>query len=324
VADQGMTAGSGADRHDSDYATGARGVRVGVTGAAGLIGWPLTLALVGDDRVAEVVAIDRARPQARLPNGVRWVERDVRDPRLATDLAGIDALVHLAFSELGAGDANLVAARRAAEAALGAAATAIVHASSATVYGAAPDNPVPLTEDDPPRPPPEFPYPQTKIRIERMLDELGGGTRVVHLRPTTTLGRGAHLLLAGRWYVSLSDFDPPMQFTWVEDVAAAFLAAVHAPAGGVFNVGAPGTLAASEVAAALGVRSLRLPHRPRRRAAAALSRLRVPGALDPRFVDLARYPIVVDSARAERELGWRPRLDSVGALRQFREVALES
>jgi UDP-glucose 4-epimerase len=300
---------------------------VAVTGAGGLIGRPLVAALAGDDRVEEVVAVDRPGTATPSAAGVRVVGRDIRDPGLAADLAGADALVHLAFRELDASRAasvNLDGSRNAVEAAIGAGATTIVNASSATVYGAAPANPVPLREEHPLRAAPGFAYPRAKVAVERMLDELAAGrpgTRVVHVRPTTVLGPGAGLLLARRAYVSLSDFDPPMQFTWVDDVVAAFAAALHvADAAGAFNVGAPGTVRASEVASVLGVRGLRLPYRARRRAAAAMSRLRIPGALDPGFVDLARYPIVVSATRAERELGWHPRRDTTAALGRFRET----
>ena len=40
--------------------------------------------------------------------------------------------------------------------------TQLVHLSSATVYGAWPDNPVPLTEEMSARPNPEFAYPRKK------------------------------------------------------------------------------------------------------------------------------------------------------------------
>ena len=210
------------------------------------------------------------------------------------------------------------------EAAIAAGAGTIVYASSASVYGSAPDNPVPLREEHPIRPPPTFAYPRTKAIVEGMLEEIGAhhpDVRIVRLRPTTTLGPGASLLLAGRVYMSFSDFDPPVQFTWVDDVAAAFAAALHAPrATGVFNVGAPGTVRSSEVAGVLGVRSVRLPYRVRRGASAAMGRLRLPGALDPGFVDMNRYPIVVDSARAEAELGWTAERDTVGTLRRFAET----
>jgi hypothetical protein len=35
---------------------------------------------------------------------------------------------------------------------------------------------------------------------------------------------------------------------------------------------------------------------------------------------MARYPIVVDSGRAQRELGWRAACDSAAALRRFGEL----
>jgi nucleoside-diphosphate-sugar epimerase len=73
----------------------------------------------------------------------------------------------------------------------------------------------------------------------------------------------------------------------------------------------------SEVAAIVGVRAVRPPYRLRRAVAAGMQRLRLPGALDPGFVDMARYPIVVDATRAREELGWNPRDDSEAALRRF-------
>jgi nucleoside-diphosphate-sugar epimerase len=138
------------------------------------------------------------------------------------------------------------------------------------------------------------------------------------MRPVSTLGPGAPALLGGRVFVSLSNFDPLIQFTWIDDVAAAFVAALRTrDARGAFNVGAPGAVPASRVAGLIGVRALRLPHRPMRIAARLGSGLRLPGALHPAWTDMARYPIVVDTARAECELGWRASLDCAGALRRY-------
>lgn len=302
-------------------------MRVAVTGAGGLIGRPLVAALARDDRVETVVAIDVRPTDGPSHGSVRAIRRDTRDPRLAVDLAGVDALVHLAFRELDRGDAadvNVAGSRNAFDAAIAAGASTIVHASSGAAYGSAPDNPVPIGEEHPLRAVPDFVYPRTKARAERMLDDLAPrhpGVRIVRIRPTTTLAPGAPVLLGRRVHIGLSDFDPPLQFTWVDDMVAAFVAALHSPrAAGAFNVGAPGTVRSSEVAGILGVRSVRLPYRVRRAAATAMSRLRVPGGLPPGFVDLARYPIVVSSARAEVELGWRPERDSGAALRRYGET----
>jgi hypothetical protein len=67
----------------------------------------------------------------------------------------------------------------------------------------------------------------------------------------------------------------------------------------------------------MGVRRVRLPYRVLRGAARLADRLRLPGALDPGWVDMTRYPIVVDTARAERELGWRAGCDCATALQRY-------
>ena len=287
-------------------------MRVAVTGSAGYLGRPIAEALAADDRVEEVVAIDRRPPATVL--------RDVRDPAIAGDLAGCDAVLHLAFRVLGRGrdaeSVNIEGSRNVFDAAIRAGVTTIIHASSAAAYGSAPDNPVPLTENCELRPLPPFYYPQTKIAVERMLSELEvrhPDVRVVRMRPVSTLGPGAPVLARGRVFPTLSDFDPLMQFTWLDDVVAAFVAALHAPwARGAYNVGAPAPVRSSEVAGLMGARRLRLPHR--------VLRLVTRAAMDPAWADMARYPIVVDTARAERELGWRAGRDCTAALRRYGEV----
>jgi nucleoside-diphosphate-sugar epimerase len=300
-------------------------MRVAVTGAAGYLGRSIVPALAADQRVEQVVAID-ARPQRPPANGrVRHVQRDVRDPGLARDLDGVDALVHLAFRVLGRGrdadSVNVEGSRNAFDAALRAGARTIVHASSAAAYGSAPDNPVPLTEEHPLRALPPFYYPQTKRAVEEMLDQLERErpeVRIVRMRPVATLGPHAPGMIGGRAWISLSDFDPLVQFTWIDDVVAAFSAALHtASARGPFNVGAPGPIRSSRVAPLAGRRSVRLPHRALRALAGATSGLRLPGAMHPAWVSMLRYPIVVDTARAERELGWRAGCHCAEALRRF-------
>lgn len=302
-------------------------MRVAVTGAEGYLGRPLVAALAADDRVEEVVAID-ARPPARSVSGVRAVTRDVRDPDLAADLDGCDALAHLAFRVLGRGadaaSVNIEGSRSVFDAAVRAGVRTIVHASSAAAYGSAPDTPVGLTEDHPLRPLPAFYYPQTKVAVERMLDRLQAGSpglRVVRVRPVSTLGPGAPTVLGGRAFITLSDFDPLVQFTWLDDVVAAFVAVLHSPsAEGAFNVGAPQPVRASQVAGLMGVRRLRAPHRLLRGLAAATCAARLPGAMHPAWVDMTRYPLVVDTGRAERELGWSASCTCAGALRRYGEL----
>src|SRR5438128_828894 len=77
--------------------------------------------------------------------------------------------------------------------------------------------------------------------------------RIVRMRPVATLGPGAPRIARGRVFVTLADFDPLMQFTWIDDVVSAFAAAVHTPsASGAFNVGGAGPVTASKAARLMG------------------------------------------------------------------------
>ena len=294
-------------------------MRVAVTGAGGYLGRPIVEALAGDERVDSVVAIDLRPPEAAP--GVEPLRRDVRELQPA-DLADVDVLVHLAARVLGRGkdawSVNVDGSRNAFEAALRAGARDIVHASSAAAYGCTPDNRAAFTEDSPLRPEPPFYYPQTKVKVEGMLDELEQRQpelRVVRMRPISTLGPGAPVRLGGRAWLVLSGYDPLIQFVWLDDLVDAFVRAVHTPVSGAFNVGAPNPVRVSEVASLLGARKLRMPHRAVRAAA------RLPGGgMHPAWVDMLRYPMVVDTSRAERELGWRASCDCAGAIRRFRAM----
>ena len=126
---------------------------VAVTGAAQGLGHALTARLAASDRVGRVVAIDDHRGDV---TGVTWRVVDVRDPALAGRLTGVDVLVHTDVDLAPDTDAR---ARRAfnvrgAQTVLTAAAAGrvgrVVLVTSAMVYGARPDNPVPLAESAPP------------------------------------------------------------------------------------------------------------------------------------------------------------------------------
>ncbi len=125
---------------------------VAVTGAARGLGHALAARLATGGRVGRVIAIDDHRGEAP---GVTWRIIDVRDPALAGRLAGVDVVVH---TDLDLAPGSDQKARRAfnvrgAQTVLTAAAAGgvgrVVLVTSAMVYGARPDNPVPLPEDAP-------------------------------------------------------------------------------------------------------------------------------------------------------------------------------
>src|SRR5206468_7813750 len=121
---------------------------VAVTGAASGLGRALVERLADRTDLDALLGVDTV--PARV-DGVVWRAVDLRDPGLATRLRGVTTLVHLAPPP---DPTTPVTVRRAlsieaAGAVLGAAhelkARAIL-CTSADVYGARPDHPVPLTD----------------------------------------------------------------------------------------------------------------------------------------------------------------------------------
>ena len=166
--------------------------------------------------------------------------------------SGADSVVHLASTvtagTINPAEAELEAAllHRVLDALSGAAVPHLVVMSSAMVYGAWKDNPVPLTEDAAVRPNPDFDWAVQRRQLERMAREWGQGRgrAVTVLRPTAVvaedrLGQLANTLRAARAGV-VADADPPVQYLHAEDLAAAVVTALDGCYDGALNVAPDG------------------------------------------------------------------------------------
>src|SRR6185369_3212159 len=162
----------------------------------------------------------------------RVVELGVDGADLKRSLEGVDAVVHLAFAVSPEHDARVTAARnidvtrRLLDAAGDAGVDHLVVLSSAAVYGAWPNNPVPLTEDAPMRPNPGFAFAVQKAELERLavewVDEHPGATLTV-LRPAIPMDEEASgflsRVLGVRAPVATGDREVPVQFVHLDDLA---------------------------------------------------------------------------------------------------------
>jgi len=188
----------------------------------------------------------------------------------------------------------------------------LVVVSSAMVYGAWDNNPVPLTEDAVLRPDPAFGYARQLASVEQLADDWRRSTpgrTVTVLRPVVSMAANgtsglAAALAAGMGQRFAVD-DPPAQFVHLDDLADAVVLATERELDGVFNVAPDGHIPAAQVRALSGARPrIQLPDR----LAEVVDQLRwrfQRGPIPPGLRRYTRAPWLVANDRL-RAQGWRP------------------
>ncbi len=318
----------------------AAGLTVAVTGPTGDIGRAFMRAL---ERSREVRAIRAMARRALDPAAEGWrkttyLRGDVRDRAAVEQLvAGADAVVHLAFAIMGAGGdeghrVNLEGSRNVFAATVRAGVPRLVYTSSVAAYGFHPDNPPVLTEDVRPRGTAAHAYSAEKAEVEKLLWDVtrGSATAVYVFRPCIVAGPDALMMIESIPYVQIGERMPEavrwlldtaapvlkpvipdngvtFQLVHHDDVASALRAAALGRGGpGVYNLAGPGTLTMRDLAEDLGWYAVPVPELAVDAAAELAARLPfVPEKAQ--WINALRVPVLMDTAKARRELGWRPR-----------------
>ncbi|MEW2544771.1 SDR family oxidoreductase [Streptomyces sp. NPDC047002] len=291
----------------------SRGPVVAVTGAATGVGDLLTRRLAESAEIRRVLAFDERRGEVE---DAVWHVLDIRDPAIADRLRGADVVVHLALDlDLGSDPAARTAYNvRGTQTVLTAAAAAGVHrvvlCTSSMVYGALPDNDIPLSEDAELRATAEATGVGDLLEIERLgrrAPRAHPGLNVTVVRPALLVG-GTDTALT-RYFESprllvVAGSRPTWQFCHVEDLVSALEYAALGKVEGELAVGCDGWLEQEEVERLSGIRRMELPSAVALGAAARLHRI---GLTPSPAGDLAytMYPWVV-SVTALHDAGWRP------------------
>ena len=325
-----------------------------MTGPTGDIGRSLLRALDRSREVGRVVAMAR-RPFDPAANGLRKTEYrqgDVLDRESIERLVeGADVVVHLAFLIVGGMKdtqrVNIEGSRNVFEATAAAGARRLVYASSVAAYGFHADNPDLLTEEVPPRGTDRHYYSAQKAELEGVLESVlangGSNTDAYLFRPCIVAGPDAPALLENIPYIRLSDQmpapvlralellpilkpvlpDPGVEFQLVhhDDVATALRSAILGRGKpGVYNLAGPGTVKMSDVAHALGWYSVPVPEFAVDAAAEVVARVPFIPA-EAQWIESIRTPVLMDTSKARRELGWRPQHDALETLQAMVSAA---
>ncbi|HEV7975491.1 NAD-dependent epimerase/dehydratase family protein [Amycolatopsis sp.] len=322
------------------------GITVAVTGPTGEIGISAVSALERDGAVDRILGMAR-RPFDPGEHGwtkTEYRQGDILDRDAVEELtAAADVVIHLAFVIMGTRDAsrriNLAGTRNVFEATVAAARPKrLVYTSSVAAYGYHADNPLPITEDVPPRGSSEHYYSEQKAECEDLLAEAteGSDLEVYVLRPCIVAGPHATALADSMPWKQLGarlpdavvkaaravpglrpvlpDPGTPLQLVHHDDVANAIAIATTTTAPpGAYNLAGDGEISLTDIAHALGAHAVRIPSSVATAASDVLAKLpRVPAVAE--WVHGVRTSVVMDTTKAKRDLGWVPKYSSAETL----------
>lgn len=292
------------------------GRTVAVTGVSGYVGKTLLGLLERNPAVEHVIGLDTREIPIRTPK-LEFHTFDVLDPGLPKMIAGADTLVHLAFcvdpmrDETLMHSVNVGGFRCVLDAVAEAGVAKLVYPSSGWAYGAHPDNPAWIAEDQPLRPNMGFSYAEHKAETEAILSRWAAEHPEVAttvLRPAITMGPHVSNFMSraleGPRLLSVRGHEPPLQFLHEDDFAAALVHFALGPYTGSYNVCAEGALEHAELIALVGRKELAVPEG----LAYALAELAwKAGVADvpAGSLDVLVSPCVLDNTRAVAT-GWRP------------------
>ncbi|MDX6651756.1 MAG: UDP-glucose 4-epimerase [Solirubrobacterales bacterium] len=295
-----------------------------ITGGSGYIGGRLAALLAERDDTELVLGVD-LRPPAGLPPRCEYVEADVRDRERIRELLEareIDCLVHLAFllnpihDEARMYDIDVNGTQAVLQAAAAAGTGQVLVTSSATAYGAWPDNPVPIAEDWPVRGMPDFSYARHKAEMDRLCQLWAAEhpDRVMTIvRPCIVMGPNVENFISRIWTKSpfailFDGLDYELQFVHEDDVVEAITSLLDAGVGGAFNIAGDGILSYRESAEMIGQRVSEMSLARAYKLYKILWALRFPGVEAPAgVVKTGRYPWLVSNEKLKAATGWQPR-----------------
>jgi UDP-glucose 4-epimerase len=305
-----------------------------IAGVSSHWGSELARALERDPGVSYLAGVDTSAPKADLDR-TEFIEADIRNPVISRILPGLepDVVVHCGivwYPEPGKparalhdinviGTLQLLAACEKCDGL-----EAVVARGSAAIYGSEGAAPSFYTEEMARR------YP-LKTRFQRDIGELesyfDNFTRrhpqvtCTMLRFQPEIGPGLDQPLVR--YLSLPvvptqlGFDPRLQFVHAEDATGALAAATRNPVRGPVNVAPDGTISLTRILRLAGRPTVPIPHMI---AGPVLSQLgRQLGAADlyNDGIRLLRFGRGCDNRRLKEEVGYLPRFDAEGAVRDY-------
>jgi UDP-glucose 4-epimerase len=300
-------------------------MRYVITGGSGYIGSRLVDLLERRDDTEKIVICDVAAPKGYRPH-TEYERLDVRDRQAVHSVlerVRPDVLVHLAFilnpshDEEFAYNVDVNGTHNVLEAADKVGTRQVLVTTSGVAYGAFPDNPVPLTEDDPVRGVAGFTYARDKTESDRLC-QLWAAThpeRVMTIvRPCIVFGPNVDNYLVRLWTkqpfaVDVGTIDRQIQFVHEDDVVEGITGLLLGRHAGAFNVAGDGLMTNGECAELIGTPVRKMPLRVYRGLARVMWKLRQ-SEVPPGGIEFALHSWLLSNEKLKRTTGWSPKYTS--------------
>lgn len=294
---------------------------IAITGSSGYVGSRLLQQLENVESVAKLIAIDM-KPLTMPFHNIDAYRINLAEPidQIFHD-HNVSTLIHLAFDmkagrtleeSLGIERKNLTSLENILNACHTFSVQNLIYTSSHTVYGAHPDNDIPITEETKLQPLQGFRYAQTKAKSEFLLRRFADENpdiNVTILRSSMVLGPGAENFVSKGFQkpflVRVLGYDPPMQLTHEEDLIAILVRLALDPRPGIFNVAGDGSLSYSRLAQILEKPLIPLPSMIAYPLTELAWKLGLQTDSPAIGLNLIRYPIILSTEKLKRETGFK-------------------
>jgi len=290
--------------------------KIVITGIDGAIARHYATSMLAEDPTRRVSLL--GEPQGYADPRAEKAAVDLLNDDLVSHIDGADAVVVVVgalIARLGCTNA-VAAARRIIEASHQAAfgPRRMIVVSSAVVYGARCDNPIPFTEAHPRRPLAESPYACAFAAVEEAAEWWSAttGGELALVRPAVTLAPGEVDPMAARLRAATSrrpdQLDPPVQFLHVDDLVRALCLLTNVSEVGVFNVAPAGWIDPEPFAALVSEDFFRVP-RPVGELNLVLTDLVPSSGPTAGAEQYVAHPWVINNDRL-LSLGWTPKVSN--------------
>lgn len=287
-----------------------------ITGVSGYFGSRLVQQLEVDSDIESIVGIDIVEP-AYSNRKLRFYKMDVNDFSLP-DLVRkekVDSIFHFSFILNPIHDSekmfrtNVNGTRHILDICHRLKIKKILVTSSASAYGAHPDNPEFLKETDPLRGNEDFQYARDKKIIDELCQDYmktHRDTLFILVRPCIVLGQHVNNYISRsirrNIIFTVRGYDPCLQFVHEDDLTRILYVLMKKEKGGVFNIAGDGKIRLSEIIKLANLREIKLPYRLARFIGSMLWTTHLYDS-PPSVLPYIMYPWMVDTTLLKSTIG---------------------